>query len=276
MEKEIDIKQYRIGEYATYMGVTPDFLKYYEQFHLVSSVVKGSGYRYYPFNQSYKILECMRLRNYGASIKDMDTILNTDDGASAKKKLDERIREIEKRMELEQAVVEEHRWFSGWLERMLGRREEWYVEETQEMYFLPHSNGYDFLGDERIYAVLKDWVTWMPMVKSCMEIRYEQGQQERKEYSWGLIVTKEFADRHGIPVNGVVKRLPARKAFLYHYSGLSHRQREERREDPDRRVFDRLHQMGLEPSGNIYKVLLMYTHVNEESEQYGYYMVPLQ
>ena len=55
--------QYRIGDYAKYLGVTPDFLKHYEQFRIVSSEQKENGYRYYPFGQSYKILE---LGRYGA------------------------------------------------------------------------------------------------------------------------------------------------------------------------------------------------------------------
>ncbi len=39
MKEKKDIKQYRIGDYAHYMGVTSDFLKHYEQFHLISSEV---------------------------------------------------------------------------------------------------------------------------------------------------------------------------------------------------------------------------------------------
>ena len=70
---------YRIGDYAKYLGVTPDFLKHYEQFRFVSSETKGNGYRYYPFGQSYKILECMRLRNYGMSLRDIDVALVDDD-----------------------------------------------------------------------------------------------------------------------------------------------------------------------------------------------------
>ena len=65
MKEKKDIKQYRIGDYAHYMGVTSDFLKHYEQFHLISSEVMENGYRYYPFYQSSKLLECMKLRNYG-------------------------------------------------------------------------------------------------------------------------------------------------------------------------------------------------------------------
>ena len=29
------MKQYKIGEFSKYLGVTPDFIKYYEQFDLI-------------------------------------------------------------------------------------------------------------------------------------------------------------------------------------------------------------------------------------------------
>ena len=55
-------KLYRIGDYARYMGVTPDFLKHYEENGLLAVHYTSSGYRYYDFDQSSRILEYMRLR----------------------------------------------------------------------------------------------------------------------------------------------------------------------------------------------------------------------
>ena len=57
MENQKDLKPYRIGEYARYMGVTPDFLKHYEQFGLITPSVAENGYRYYPFRESSRLLD---------------------------------------------------------------------------------------------------------------------------------------------------------------------------------------------------------------------------
>lgn len=58
---------YRIGDFAKYLGVTSDFLKHYEEAGLIDVVQRASGYRYYPFNQAARVIEYMRLRNYGVT-----------------------------------------------------------------------------------------------------------------------------------------------------------------------------------------------------------------
>ena len=45
-------RQYRIGDFAKYMGVTPDFLKHYEEQGLVHASHRNGGYRFYDFQQS--------------------------------------------------------------------------------------------------------------------------------------------------------------------------------------------------------------------------------
>jgi DNA-binding transcriptional MerR regulator len=273
MKKKAEIPRYRIGEYARYMGVTPDFLKHYEQFHLISSETMENGYRYYPFYQSSKLLECMKLRNYGVPIRDMGALLNDDDAETAHAKLSQRISEIEKQIAFHQAILEEYRQFSEWMERMHGKTEDWYVTECEEMYFLPHSNQYDFLEDDRIYSILKNWVSFMPMVKSCMEIRQPGG----RDYSWGLIVPASFAQKHKIPINGAVKQLPAKKTLFCDFRTELYRSADSKTLPRDFLAQKHLKQLGLKTTGSLYKILLMYNHIhNDTMQENGYFMVPLE
>ena len=46
------------------MGVTPNFLKHYEECGLLDVHHRENGYRYFNFDQCSRILEYMRLRNY--------------------------------------------------------------------------------------------------------------------------------------------------------------------------------------------------------------------
>ena len=46
------------------MGVTPDFLKHYEECGLLDVHHRENGYRYFNFDQCSRIREYMRLRNY--------------------------------------------------------------------------------------------------------------------------------------------------------------------------------------------------------------------
>lgn len=64
-KKKTDCRQYRIGDFARYLGVTAEFLKHYQESGLLDVTQRASGYRYYGFDQSARILQYMRLRNYG-------------------------------------------------------------------------------------------------------------------------------------------------------------------------------------------------------------------
>ncbi len=268
------MKEYRIGDYAHYMGVTPDFLKHYEQFGLVTSKTRENGYRYYPFYQSSKLLECMKLRSYGVPLRDMETILNEDDAETMQEKLEKQAEAIRRQILFGQAMLKEHAWFAQWLERIRDKEGDWHVKEGAEMYFLPHSNGRDFLADSRIYEVLKDWVSWMPMVKSCREIR----SLDNREYSWGLIVPAEFARKHGVPINSVVRRLPRRKMFFYDFRGTLRRgPQDEEIMPPERRMRETLARLGLKATDHVYQVILTYSHIDqEEFQQYGFFAVPVE
>ena len=47
MTEKNSLKSYRIGDFAEYMGVTPDFLKHYSENGLLDVHQRENGYRYY-------------------------------------------------------------------------------------------------------------------------------------------------------------------------------------------------------------------------------------
>ena len=266
---------YRIGDFARKMGVTPDFLKHYEQFGVLYSDTRENGHRYYPFDQSYKILECMRLKSYGFSVRNMESLFK-DNMSTVQQKRDLQIQELERKVAFEQRVIEEHRQFSGWLARMDGRATDWSIEQGEEMLFLPHSNRRTFLDDPRIYEILKFWIAEMPMVKSCMEIAAPSEQEllrpEIHNFFWGMSIPVSYAETNHLPVNGAVKRLPKRKLFQFCFNGLGpgyHRGL------PYAAAVEQMKTLGLRPSGNIYVTIFMYANIKNETERCGYFSIPI-
>lgn len=269
-------RRYRIGEYASYMGVTPDFLKHYERNHIISAEVRDSGYRYYRFRESSRILECMRLRNYGFTVRDMADALNDADGAQAWQMLEERAAALEQQVRLETAVLEEHRRIRDWLHHIQSRGEDWVVQLVEPFCFLPHSNHNDFLKDERIYRILNQWVSWMPVVKSSLQIQCNFSGQEKMDSSWGLLASEAQIARYGIPTNDVVQRIPACKALIYSFAGKEYDDDTEADRARNHPVYQRAAQLGLHPAGTVYKVMLMYAQMEGRPRlQYGMYILPL-
>ena len=204
MKHQDDIPFYRIGDYAHFMGVSTDLLKHYEKLNLIRSQTAENGYRYYSFQQSAALLDCMRLQNYGLSLREMHAALYESSFDDVKKLLGEKIDDMEKQLHFQQLVINEHRRIAQWMEMMEDHETRIIIKESEPLYFLPQSHQRNFIQDDRISALLPAWVDAMPMVKSCRLIPDESSGQLP---SWGLAVTHSALEALNLPVNDVVQRI---------------------------------------------------------------------
>ena len=166
-KKKTDCRQYRIGDFARYLGVTAEFLKHYQESGLLDVTQRASGYRYYGFDQSARILQYMRLRNYGISVKEMGPFLEggLDEAVGC---LDAKVDEMRAQIERMQAVVEEHERIRLWFEERCAKPVDWEVCNMEPHWFLYHTNSREFLETSCVYDVLKTWGAWLPVTKSAM------------------------------------------------------------------------------------------------------------
>lgn len=205
MNHKSEQRLYRIGDYARHMGVSTDLLKHYEKCGLLRSVTAVNGYRYYPFQASVALLECMRLRQYGFSLRETKAIMHDASFEEVHELMNQRAAEMRRQIAFQQMVVEEHEHISRWMAMMKDRTIHVIVKEVEPVLFLPHSHHRDFIEDERITALLPAWVDAMPLVKSCCLSASLTNSAER---SWGLVVAKSHADMLQLPTNDVVCTIP--------------------------------------------------------------------
>lgn len=270
-------KFYRIGDFAKYMGVTPDFLKHYEANGLLNVRQLESGYRYYNFDQSSRILEYMRLRNYGVSVKEMNSMLGADD-ESAMRLLDEKAEMLRREAERITAVLEEHKRLKAWYEKRREKPVDWTVRDAEAYLFLPHSKFKDFIPDERIYAILRDWVDWMPVAKSALQIEPPKTPGGVYSMEWGLILRASLAEKYGIPVNDAVVRQPSAKAFIYHFVGMERFFDMEEIAHGRHPMFKQMAALGLKPAGRFHLVVEMKLADKDGSRRggCGRFIVPIE
>lgn len=272
MTKAAATDSYRIGQYAQKMGVTPDFLKYYQQLGLLNCEKTENGYRYYRFGESYKILECMRLKNYGFSVREREALLG-ENMETLQQKMDAQIQALEQKVAFEQRVIASHREFSQWLCRMEGKNADWSIEWSEEMLFLPHTSRRSFLDDPRIYEILKDWIGNMPLVRSCMKIQsptVPPFRPENSDFVWGLIVPQRTAREIDLPVNDAVIPLPRKKIFQYSFIN-----RCEEDPMPIDAAMGMVQQLGLRPCGNICVTIFMYANIKQKPQRCGKISIPI-
>lgn len=117
------MEQYRIGDFAKYLGVTPDLLKHYEDMGIIQSIRSESGYRYYPFQTTLYLIESIRLRNYGLTLREIRGILNEHSmvNAQVERLFNEKMELIHQEIALDQALTEDYADFCRWKEALESR-----------------------------------------------------------------------------------------------------------------------------------------------------------
>ncbi len=267
------MKQYRIGEYAKYLGVTPDFLKYYEQMGIIRSERSESGYRFYSFHTTLDLIESVRLRNYGLTLRQIRDVLNGQSTGNAEMEalFEQNLDRLQQEILLDEALTEDYRNFLEWKEPLEDSSEYWEIRRSRPMLFLPHTDDYDFLHDERIYELLNTWMSYIPIVKSSMKAEPDGN------VTWGFLADEGMSGRLRLPINSVVEHIPAQRVFYYKFRTGLLRMSEEHADNPEHPAFRTLRSLGLEPEGSYFRTALMPADwTQRRNVKYGYYAIPLR
>ena len=268
-----EIKYCRIGDYAKYLGVTPDLLKHYEQLGLISPERTEKGYRYYSFQTTALLIESIRLRNYGMTLREMSEILvkKSIRNADMERHLQSNLENIRQEMLLDEALVRDYEEFLEWKGPLAARDFDWVIKWSRPMLFLPHTNRYEFLTDPRIYELLKEWMSYVPIVKSTMKAHVNG------DVFWGFAIDRQKHRELGLPINSVVEEIPSQKVFYYKYRGKIRTMSEESPDTAGHPAFRMLSDMNLNWGDTYYRTTLMPADwADDLYMQYAFYAIPLR
>lgn len=193
MKNELMQKAYKIGDFARKMGVSTYFLKYYEEEGILHPVVKENGYRFYSLYDSSVILECKRLKNMGFSVREVRELLEGSSDELARR-LAVRERALAGEIAQQQLLLNASHNLRAALR--LCEAGEWRIGPAPEAWFLPHTQGREFIADPGIYDQLEQWMALMPAVYSARMIGHtpDGGWSNR----WGLAIDAEDAAQAGL------------------------------------------------------------------------------
>lgn len=211
------MKSYRIGEFARLLGVTPDFLKYYEKAGLLTSQPGENNQRFYTFDQSARVIECIKMRNLGFSARETLSLTTQGSLDQWRNRLARRMEELRRDACFRAEVLRLWNRDLPCLEN-LAPFANWSVAPEPGYYFLPHAQGAVFHQDHRLESVTEDWMDKLPAVISALCI------PESGPASWGLMATEEFARAMALPVETPVRYIPpARCLTFYVKADIPHR-----------------------------------------------------
>jgi DNA-binding transcriptional MerR regulator len=216
---ENDIKHYRIGEFARKVGVSPDFLKYQEEFSVVNpQQSENSNYRYYAFAQAGRVFASIGLQNMGFTLREIESILTQDTSDELLHRLTAREAELEEE-------IARFRAYQAYIHDVQRARERdcsvapWYVEQIAAFAYLPHSVRHDFVDDEGLLSALRQWTKWLPVVSSAQRIECTietDGAASASNFSWGLMVGLDFAQAQGLVLDAPIRTVLSQRVLTYY------------------------------------------------------------
>ena len=218
---------YQIGDFALQLGVTPDLLKHYEKYNIISSQKHNpAGYRFYDFTQAPLILESRKLQRFGFTLREIELFLNHGSINTVVEKLEKRAEELVLEISEKQMLLNHLHNLAQLTASIQTNRfhDHWSIEEWPAYYFFPHSNGMDFLKTtSAVRDSLADWMNAIPVVKAgCAQI-YQINEKYNK-LVYGLYAGEEDVKALDIYIGDPVKKAAAGWGLVYqqtHPEGLS-------------------------------------------------------
>lgn len=181
-----------VGMLSKFTGVSVHTIKYYEKLGLISSSRREqSNYRSYDIKSCTDIYECMKYRNMGFSLKDIQLLLKEGDNALLSSLLEKRSQELATEVtELlnTRELIENYRKELAELDRRLGK---WYIEDCPDFYFRRQTKGLNYMDEASCESDGINLAEYAPKSSSLLELSPEYFKGDLSAFSWG----------HGISVD---------------------------------------------------------------------------
>lgn len=204
---------YRIGEVSKLLDLPVETIRFYEKMKIITPQRQPeSTYRVYETWDIFYLMECMRYRSFGVSLKDIADILYEkpvsyfiDQISRRQHTIDEQLRYytlLEKKIDDYKHRLEALPYNVGcyWFESRPEYRYFTYVSRNE-------GENYGRIEEEALFT---RWLSEIPFVEYTHHVSLQdvmEGKVDRDR--WGLSVTAEDADMLALPVDERVKVLPA-------------------------------------------------------------------
>jgi DNA-binding transcriptional MerR regulator len=196
------MKEYSIGDFAKKLGVTPDFLKYYEKQGLLHSNKTPSGYRYYDAASTALVNECLKLKNWGFSSKEIEKLLHTTTYEKTVDYFEQRRSEILQQIQFLQGLVEYSEDMSKSLPYYSGI-DQWNIIKKEGFYYLSQSRNFEL--NPNISDIIKEWVKYIPLVSITARVNYSPAAPV---IEWGFSASPKIVHEQLLPIPEPVEWIP--------------------------------------------------------------------
>lgn len=273
MHSESHSPKYRIGEFAKRMGVSPHFLKYYEETGILKPDTQENHYRFYNLWDASIILECKRMKNMGFSVKESHKIITDSTAEDLEQMLQMHEHSLAEELKQKQQALEALQKMRADLR--LCQTGEWLIRTARPIWFLPHTLDEQFVSDAGTYTQLDSWVDAMPVVRSTQRVTLDD--QNRWQPEWGFSIPADKTGAVGLKPEPPAILMTTRRVFEQYISYPVHRETAQEEHDQQySRIMEHVRRLNLIPGRTILKEVVGYTLQDHVRQAYCILRVPVE
>ncbi len=193
--------KYKIGTVAKLLGISPETLRLYERNGiLLSERGEGSGgYRYYSRLDITALLRARAYHQYGFSLKETESLINTDEVDYVRQEYDMRSLALEEEIQRKQEILRYLKQMSALLQELPSIL--WSIQMTVRpgLYRLEFMKGEKLILDQEQMKVFPQWVNLAPFAFPSQRNSWRSLEAGEDESFSALGIMEEDAHRLGMP-----------------------------------------------------------------------------
>lgn len=273
MHSDSHSTKYRIGEFAKRMGVSPHFLKYYEETGILKPDTQENHYRFYNMWDASIILECKRMKNMGFSVKESHKIVTDSTAGDLDQMLQDHQQILAGELKQKQLTLEAMQKMR--VDLRLCQAGEWQIRAARPVWFLPHTLEQQFVDDAGTYTQLERWVDAMPVVRSTQRVTLDQ--QNHWQPEWGFSVPADKIEAVGLKPEAPAVLMTTSRVFEQYIAYPTHRETAwETHDQQYSQIVEHVRRLNLIPGRTILKEVVSYTLQNQIRQVYCILRVPVE
>ncbi len=269
---------YKIGDFANYLGVTPDLIKHYEKYNIIQGIKnEQTNYRYYSFWQSSNILFSKMYQNMGFTLKEISHLIS--DATT-----EEYFLELNSKANILKEAIEKQEYFLHSINKIIEYEEEivnnkfngsWEIRNCKDFYFLSHSENCKYSQELMSGLEVQQWINMLPITSLCTKIGIKDGVDE--SIYFGLSVSAKCAKKFGFDLSSPIEKVLGTKVLVYKSRTIAIK------EDPimlSGRIlkdpYELIEKHNFKINGDIFIKTLFQTIENNESVIYRLMYIPIE
>lgn len=202
--------KYKIGTVSKLLGISSEALRLYERSGILSTARDDTNgkYRLYSYLDITALMRARTYHNYGFSLKQTETLINTDDTEIVKKLYHERREEIKEELKRKQLLSAYMDKTIELIDSISCSLDKITVSERPAMYRFEYARDNKFFIKSDSYSKFQFWVNLAPITFSALRNDWEALCAGKDVSVSAMGITEEFAQQFGITQDDNIKYYP--------------------------------------------------------------------